>query len=164
MDEPHRGQRIGSDGQHGIEGRIGHPQVLNPQERFHQRIQRRQDGANGVRVRQPLDRVLYRQQGLDQLFIGDVAHGAEHDNQHRERQQHRQTAAQGVDFFLAVQLRLFALELFAVVAVFLLQRLQLGIDFFHAAHGFAALVVKRQQDQANQNGEDDYRPSVAANN
>ena len=68
------------------------------------------------------------QNHLDGVLVGHHAHGGEHEDQDRPLQQQRQAAGGGADVLLLVKLHHLLIELFLVVGVLLLQRLNLGLQ------------------------------------
>ena len=132
--------------QDGGHERIRHEHVLDPKPALKHR----------------LDAVLQIEDHLDRVLVRDDAHRGEHEDQNRPLQQHRQTARRHAHVLLAVKLQRLLVELFLVVGVFLLKRLQLGLDPHRGAHAAAGLDVQRQHQQAHEQRKHHNRPSVIA--
>ena len=131
-------------GRDGLKGGIRHEHVLDPQETLIHRGFALQEGE-GL---------------LDQLHIGDIAHGVEHAEQDGPLQQHGQAAAHGVVVFFFHQLSLFLLQALLIVAILLLQLIELGLNLAHFAHALAGFYFKGGQHRADQHGEDDDGDAV----
>ena len=95
-----------------------------------------------------------------QLLVGNGAHGGEHGDHQRPGQQQGQAAGQGIIVLPAHELGLLLLEFLLIVAVFLLQLVQLGLQKRHLAHALPAAVIKGHADQAHQEREDDNGNAV----
>ena len=80
----------------------------------------------------------------------------------RNLQQHRQTAAQRIDFFAAVHLHHSLLHRHTVIAVLLFQCLELRCDRTHFRHGFIGGVVQREENYFDDNGQQDDCPAPVA--
>ncbi len=97
---------------------------------------------------------------MNNLLIGNRAHGVEHRNQDGHLDQQGQAAGQGVVALLAHELGLLLLQLDLVVGVLLLKGVELRLDLGHFAHSLAAGDVQRHQHNAHQQGEDHNGPSI----
>ena len=82
-----------------------------------------------------------------------------HDGQ---RQQHGQTAGQGADPFLIIELLHFLSVFFPVVGVLFLQFQHLGLDALHIHHTLFLFPVKGEQDDLGQKSEEDNGKAIAA--
>ena len=96
------------------------------------------------------------------MLVGHHAHGGEHEDQDRPLQQQRKAAGGGADVLLLVKLHHLLIELFLVVGVLLLKRLNLGLNAGGGAHAAAGLDVQRHQHQSGQQRKDDHGPAVVA--
>ena len=83
-----------------------------------------------------------------------------HREEERQRQQHREAAAEGAHARLLVELHLLFLLLLPVVLVLLLDLLELRLKRLHVLHALDLLEAQGEEDRADRDRQDDDREPV----
>ena len=134
------GERAAHGGHDGRHKGIGLEDVLDPQQAL-------QLGLIVLNARKNV--LLDVEDHLDGLFIGHLAHDGEHGKEYGQLDQHGQTAGEGIDLLLLVQIRHLLVQLVLVVGVLLVQLIDLGLNILHGFHALAALDVQRHEQETN---------------
>ena len=98
------------------------------------------------------------------LVVGQLeAQGLEQDDEDGHLDQHGQAACEGVESHLLIQLHHLLRETLLVVCVLLLQGLDLGLQLLHAEGGLQLLLLHREEQQADDDGDDADRKTPVTN-
>ena len=99
--------------------------------------------------------------GIPQFY--GTAEDAEQGEEHRNLDQHGQTATQRIDLVVAIERHGLLLELLGLVLIFFLQGLDLWLELLHALHAFRTLMGQRPEQDTHDQGQQDNGDPVIGN-